>query len=44
MANKDVISSNSITRWGEQPPPEELKAEARLALENMIMVTERAGS
>ena len=30
MANKDVISSNSITRWGEQPPPEELKAEALL--------------
>ena len=30
MANKDVISSNSVTRWGEQPPPEELKAEALL--------------
>ena len=23
MASKDVISSNSVTRWGEQPPPEE---------------------
>ena len=23
MASKDTISSNSVTRWGEQPPPQE---------------------